>query len=168
MRRITGWEAGMAAVVTAFVLALTQGVASAAPEQTFASCEQARDNGFADIPEGSPAYSSALDADGDGIACESAGEESAAVAAPSPTPAEQVPAPPTTAVAAPPAPTAEVQDALAETGGELTIVLAVAAFVLFLMGGRLVNAGYQRLNWLPGRSRDIRFTVEQRKPNDRI
>src|SRR5690606_29948814 len=131
---------------------------------------QARNAGFADIPKGSPAYSSALDADGDGIACESAGEEGAAVAAPAPAPAEQVPPPtaPTTTVAAPPAPTAEVQGALAETGGELTIVLAVAAAALFLMGTRFINAGYQRLNWLPGRSRDIRFTVEQRKPNDRI
>ncbi|MBZ9750736.1 excalibur calcium-binding domain-containing protein [Deinococcus sp. HMF7604] len=40
---------------------------------TFGSCAEARSSGFSNIPRGSASYSSGLDRDGDGIACE-AGE----------------------------------------------------------------------------------------------
>jgi hypothetical protein len=51
------------------------GVASAAPTTAnsvaaFANCTEAAQAGQHDIPKGSPAYSAALDRDGDGVACD--------------------------------------------------------------------------------------------------
>nr|DAT15659.1 MAG TPA: Excalibur calcium-binding domain protein [Caudoviricetes sp.] len=37
----------------------------------FKSCKEARAAGYSDIKKGEPGYSSKLDRDGDGIACES-------------------------------------------------------------------------------------------------
>lgn len=47
--------------------------------QNFGSCDEANENGFADIKIGSPAYAPALDRDNDGIACESQGADVGAV-----------------------------------------------------------------------------------------
>lgn len=38
----------------------------------FSSCREAWENGYSDIHRGEPGYSSKLDRDGDGIACERA------------------------------------------------------------------------------------------------
>jgi Excalibur calcium-binding domain len=56
------------AVAIAGVGGVTAPIASAGPP--YASCEDAAKDGRYNIPKGDPAYSSKLDRDGDGIACE--------------------------------------------------------------------------------------------------
>jgi hypothetical protein len=149
---------GAGAVTVLVGVVLLSGTAGASPSaaaQLFRNCDEARAAGFSDMRAGEPGYSTDLDADSDGVACDS---ETAAPAAPAvPDPAPQ-PAP----QAAMPEVQGATQDSLAQTGVSfLTPLLLGAALVLVFMGRRLVDAGYQRLDWIPGRRRaEVRYTVE--------
>ena len=53
------------------VMGATKKKASGNSTVYFKSCKEARAAGYSDIKKGEPGYSSKLDRDGDGIACES-------------------------------------------------------------------------------------------------
>lgn len=55
----------------AIALVIAVGFAASPPSDGYASCTQAAKDGATNIAEGSPGYSSELDRDGDGVACES-------------------------------------------------------------------------------------------------
>lgn len=160
MRRKIGFgrtATGAAVAVLSSVLLFT-GVSGAAPSaaaQLFRNCDEARAAGFSDMRAGEPGYSSDLDRDSDGIACDSDEAAPAAPAVPDPVPQ---PAP----QAAAPEVQAATQDSLAQTGvSMLTPLLLAAALVLVFMGRRLQDAGYERLDWITGRRRaEVRYTVE--------
>ena len=152
-------------------------LAGAAPlvsTQAFGSCADARDAGFSDMQVGDPGYSTALDRDQDGIACDSDDTATPTAAATTPPDAAKPPA-----EAAPPAPSAEVlgQQATAEPQPELaytgaaTWVLAGVAVALMLVGYYTLKAGYYRLDWVTGRKySEVRYTVERdrsRRPRRR-
>ena len=65
-------------LLVGFILALPMAGATKKVKKTtgnstvyFKSCKEARAAGYSDIKKGEPGYSSKLDRDGDGIACES-------------------------------------------------------------------------------------------------
>jgi hypothetical protein len=141
-----------AALLALVVLVPTQ--AGAAPAQSFASCEQARAAGYSNMAAGTAGYSTALDRDGDGIACD---ESQFTAPPPEVMAATELPAAPAP-VQAPAAPA----NALAETGVTSWLLLLVAAG-LFLAGRRLVSSGYEHLAWVSGRRHShVRYTVERR------
>lgn len=156
--RSVQWCVGAAVLVVAGFAGA--GVASAAPQQSFATCDEARAAGFVDIERGDPGYVGALDPDADGVACESdttavattaevLGAAETAPAAPAPAPAPQ-----TTVEQAPP-------EVLANTGTTAWI-LTVVALVLVVLGYRVMQAGYERLDWIGGtKHRDVRFTAQR-------
>lgn len=148
-RRVAARSA-LAAGTLAVLSLLVPTPAHALPAQSFASCEQARAAGYSDMAAGTTGYSTALDRDGDGIACNES----------------QFTAPPPDVMAATELPAAPAQaapaDRLAETGVTSWILLLVAAG-LFLAGRRLVISGYQHLAWVPGRRHShVRYTIERR------
>lgn len=57
--------------VTTTTRPLTTTTAPVSSGVAFANCTEAKAAGYHDIPRGAPGYSSKLDRDGDGIACES-------------------------------------------------------------------------------------------------
>lgn len=61
--------ATIAAAIGVLGIGVSAGAAHADPP--YASCKAAAADGRYNIPKGDPAYSSKLDRDGDGIACES-------------------------------------------------------------------------------------------------
>lgn len=84
------------------LLALTMAVPSPAHAGPYGSCAQARAAGAAPLYAGQPGYSSGLDRDGDGVACESgAGGGGYAPAPLVPAPAPVAPAPAPSATTAP-------------------------------------------------------------------
>lgn len=150
-------------------------LAGAAPlvsTQAFGSCADARDTGFSDMQVGDPGYSTGLDRDQDGIACDSGDTTATPTAAATSDPAAAPPAAltPPPIDAAPPAPSAEVlgAQATAEAPPELaytgaaTWALAGVAIALMLVGYYTVKAGYYRLDWMSGRKySEVRYTVER-------
>lgn len=57
--------------ILVIVFAVAVGFAASPPAGGYASCTEAAKDGATNILEGSPGYSSELDRDGDGVACES-------------------------------------------------------------------------------------------------
>ena len=150
-----GVAATAAALLGVVLFSGAAGASPAAASQLFRNCDEARAAGFSDMRAGEPGYSADLDRDNDGIACDSDEAAPAAPAVPDPVPQ---PAP----QAAMPEVQGATQDSLAQTGvSTLTPLLLGAALVLVLMGRRLQDAGYERLDWIPGRRRaEVRYTVE--------
>ena len=61
----------MKVILTVFpILGLFAQLVSAEENIHFSSCKEAWENGYSDIHRGEPGYSSRLDKDGDGVACE--------------------------------------------------------------------------------------------------
>lgn len=58
-------------VILALPMTGTAKKSSGSSTVRFKSCKEARAAGYSDIKKGEPGYSSKLDRDGDGIACES-------------------------------------------------------------------------------------------------
>lgn len=146
------------AVVTAVAMVVGAHPAGAAPAQVFTSCDDARAAGYSNIPVGQPGYNQALDADGDGFACED--DEGAAAATPAVPLIEE---PGSTSPAPEPAPEVlgQSMEALPVTGvGWSTVYLLAAAMLLLAMGRRLMSAGYEHQDWYAGRREEVRFTVD--------
>lgn len=165
---------GMTAAVAAAFLAPA---ASATPSQFFQNCDEAIGAGFTDVRAGDPAYRPELDGDSDGIACE-LDDPATTAAAPAPPPEPTAPvsdqAPPAVGVEPPTevqgatADRSAAQDELAQTGvSTYTPVIAALALALFLAGHWFMRAGYERLDWLPTRQPDVRYTVERVKRRKR-
>jgi hypothetical protein len=57
-------------IIGATALSLFVGVPQAPPAGGYSDCEQAAQDGQANIPQDAPGYRAALDRDDDGIACE--------------------------------------------------------------------------------------------------
>ncbi len=145
----------LAALVGTVVLVLVAvaPAATALVGQSFATCEQAAAAGFTDMARGGPGYSEALDADGDGIACDTTdATPPAAPATPGTDPGAEVLG--ATAEATP------ATDELAETGAP-TWALLVVAGALLIAGRQLVRVADDHLGWVAGRQRSaVRYTVQ--------
>lgn len=134
-------------LVAATVLLVFVAPMGDASAQSFANCDEARAAGASNLRAGMPGYSSALDADGDGIAC-----EDDALAGPPP---EVLAATDSAEVAQ--APT----DELAHTGSWTWVLVAIAG-ILLVAGRRLMSSGYEHLAWVQGRPRsEVRYTIER-------
>lgn len=140
-------------MTVALVLVLTgvaaggvAGASNGVAAQSFATCDEAAAAGFSDMAQGSPGYAAALDRDGDGLAC---GDGDSAPT--TTTPAEVLGT----------AQTAEQPPGELASTGTTSWILAGVALALVLVGHRMVQASYDRLDWVTGRRHaDVRFTVE--------
>lgn len=158
-------RAGFAGLAVGFflllVVAAPAGARGGISEQFFRDCDEALQAGVTNIPRGAPGYSAHLDADNDGIACESSGE-AAATTAPAATPAPVAPAPTTPPAVAPPT---EVQGATELPVTGMSWVSSIAwvstAIALFVAGAWLIRIGYEHQSWIGGRRAEVRYTVER-------